>query len=37
MISLYTAVGRFERRTGKDGQYLVVIVNKKEYTVAMPE
>ena len=29
MISLYTAVGRFERRTGKDGQYPVIIVNKK--------
>jgi hypothetical protein len=37
MITLYTAVGRFERRTNKNGQYPVVIVNGKEYAVDMPE
>lgn len=37
MITLYTAVGRFERRTNKSGQYPVIIVNKKEYTVDIPE
>ena len=37
MISLYTAVGRFERRTNNNGYYPVVIVNRKEYTVDMPE
>jgi len=37
MIFLYTAVGRFERRTDKTGRYPVIIVNKKEYTVNIPE
>jgi hypothetical protein len=37
MISLYTAVGRFERRTIINGQSPVIIVSGKEYTVNMPE
>ena len=37
MISLYTAVGRFERRTNKNGQYPIIIVNRKEYMVDIPE
>jgi hypothetical protein len=37
MISLYTAVGRFERRTEADGQYPVVIVNGREHMMDIPE
>lgn len=37
MITLYTAVGRFERRTGENGQYPVVMVNRQEYMVDIPE
>lgn len=37
MTSLYTAVGRFERRTNENGQYPVVIVNRNEYMVDIPE
>jgi hypothetical protein len=37
MKSLYTAVGRFERRTGENGRYPVIIVNRKEYAVDIPE
>ncbi|MCL2775793.1 MAG: hypothetical protein FWD71_20965 [Oscillospiraceae bacterium] len=37
MISLYTAVGKFERRTNNNGQYPVVIVNGKESMVDIPE
>ena len=37
MTSLYTAVGRFERRTNENEQYPVVIVNRQEYMVDIPE
>ena len=37
MKSLYTAVGRFEHRTGENGQYPVVIVNGKEHLVDVKE
>ena len=37
MIFLYTAVGRFERRTTINGQSPVIIVSGKEYMVNMPE
>lgn len=37
MTSLYTAVGRFERRSEDEGQYPAVIVNGKEHMVNVPE
>ena len=37
MTSLYTSVSRFECRTTENGQHPVVIVNKKEHTVDIPE
>ena len=37
LTSLYTAVGRFERRSGENGKYPVVIVNGKEHMVEIPE
>lgn len=37
MTSLYTAVGRFERRTNDAGQHPVVLVNRQEYMVDIPE
>lgn len=37
MTSLYTAVGRFERRAGENGMYPVVIVNRREYMMDFPE
>jgi hypothetical protein len=37
MLSLYTAVGRFERRADKNGQYPVIIINRKEHAVDLPE
>ena len=37
MKTLYTAIGRFERRTGENGKYPVIIINKKEYTVDIPK
>jgi len=37
LTSLYTAVGRFERRTGENGQYPVVIVNGKDHMVDVSE
>jgi hypothetical protein len=37
MLSLYTAVGRFERRANKTEYYPVIIINRKEHTVDLPE
>jgi len=37
LTSLYTAVGRFERRTDENGQHPVVIVNGREHMVDVPE
>ena len=37
MASLYTAVGRLERRAGENGRYPVIIVNREEYMVSIPE
>jgi hypothetical protein len=37
MKSLYTAVGRYERRRGKNGQHPVIIVNREEYEVDVSE
>jgi hypothetical protein len=37
MISLYTAVGRIERRVDENGQYPVVMVNNKEHIVDISE
>jgi len=37
LTSLYTAVGRFERRTDENGQHPVVIVNGREHMVNVTE
>jgi hypothetical protein len=37
LTTFYTAVGRFERRNGENGQYPVVIVNGKEHMVELSE
>ena len=37
MKTLYTAVGRFERRAGATGTYPVIVINRKEYMVDIPE
>lgn len=37
MKTFYTAIGRLERRTGAGGKYPVIIINRKEYMVDIPE
>ena len=37
MEQFYTAVGRYEGRNGENGSYPVVMVNRKEYMVDVPE